>query len=91
LHVAKTIKKLGGCRMNILFVCTDNYTRSVIAEFCLRDYLKETNNTAITVASAGIRANSDISKYSGIHFSIMNEMGNDTSSFTRWPTSSAFC
>ncbi|GGE03048.1 hypothetical protein [Paenibacillus nasutitermitis] len=23
--------------MNIMFVCTDNFTRSVIAEFCMKD------------------------------------------------------
>lgn len=35
------------------------------------------------MASAGIRANSDISKYSTIHFNIMNELGIDTSLFNR--------
>lgn len=69
--------------MNILFVCTDNFTRSVIAEFCMKDYLQKTNNTSVKVASAGIRANSDISKYSTIHFNIMNELGIDTSEFER--------
>lgn len=57
--------------MNILFLCTDNFTRSVIAEFCMKDYLKKTNNARVIVASAGIRANSDISRYSKIHFNIM--------------------
>ncbi|MBJ7948893.1 hypothetical protein U9K47_25620 [Bacillus toyonensis] len=69
--------------MNILFVCTDNFTRSVIAEFCMKNYLQKTNNTSVKVASAGIRANSDISKYSTIHFNIMNELGIDTSLFNR--------
>ncbi|MFJ5760620.1 hypothetical protein ACIQAA_16140 [Neobacillus sp. NPDC093182] len=69
--------------MNILFVCTDNFTRSVIAEFCMKDYLKKTNNARVIVASAGIRANSDISRYSKIHFNIMGEMGIDTSDFKR--------
>lgn len=72
-----------GAKLNILFVCTDNYTRSVIAEFCMKDYLKETNNTSVNVASAGIRATSDISKYSNVHFGIMNEMGIDVSGFKR--------
>ena len=58
--------------MNIMFVCTDNFTRSVIAEFCMKDFLRRNNKTTfIKVASAGIRANSDISKYSNIHFNIM--------------------
>jgi len=69
--------------MKILFVCTDNYTRSVIAELCTKQYLKENNNNAIKVASCGIRANSDISKYSNIHFHIMDELGIDTSTFKR--------
>ncbi|MEE6452797.1 hypothetical protein RAH41_19720 [Gottfriedia acidiceleris] len=69
--------------MNILFVCTDNFTRSIIAEFCMKDYLQKTNNTSVKVVSAGIRANNDISKYSTIHFNIMNEMGIDTTGFNR--------
>lgn len=69
--------------MNILFVCTDNFTRSVIAELCMKDYLKSTNNNSVNVASSGIRANSDISKYSSVHFKIMEEMGIDTSDFKR--------
>ncbi|TLS49811.1 hypothetical protein FE782_22650 [Paenibacillus antri] len=69
--------------MNILFVCTDNFTRSVIAEFCMRDYLKRKSLNTINVASAGIRADSDISIYSDIHFIIMKGMGIDTSGFKR--------
>jgi len=69
--------------MNILFVCTDNYTRSVIAECCMRHYLKETGNTSVNVGSAGIRAASDVSQYSNVHFDIMHEMGIDTSDFKR--------
>ncbi|MRH43261.1 hypothetical protein GH741_11275 [Aquibacillus halophilus] len=69
--------------MKILFVCTDNFTRSVIAEFCMKKYLKITNNNSVRVASSGIRANSDISKYSSIHFEIMEELDIDTSDFKR--------
>jgi protein-tyrosine phosphatase len=69
--------------MKVLFVCTDNFTRSVIAEFCLRDYLIKNNITSLTVSSSGIRADSDISKYSRIHFEIMEGMGIDTSMFKR--------
>lgn len=49
----------------------------------MKNYLQKTNNTSVKVASAGIRANSDISKYSTIHFNIMNELGIDTSLFNR--------
>ncbi|MEK3886886.1 arsenate reductase/protein-tyrosine-phosphatase family protein [Bacillus sp. FSL K6-3431] len=69
--------------MNILFVCTDNFTRSVIAELCMKNYLKRTSNNSVKVASSGIRANSDISKYSNVHFKIMDEMGIETSDFNR--------
>ncbi|MGO4548432.1 hypothetical protein AB4Z29_26945 [Paenibacillus sp. 2TAB23] len=69
--------------MNIMFVCTDNFTRSVIAEFCMKDFLRSINKTSFKVASAGIRANSDISKYSNIHFNIMNELNIDTTDFKR--------
>lgn len=69
--------------MNILFVCTDNFTRSVIAEFCMKDFLRRNNKASIFVASAGIRANSDIGKYSSIHFNIMKDMNIDTSDFKR--------
>lgn len=69
--------------MNIIFVCTDNFTRSVIAEFCMKDFLRRSSNTSIKVSSAGIQANNDISKYSNIHFKIMNELNIDTTGFTR--------
>jgi protein-tyrosine phosphatase len=69
--------------MNILFVCTDNFTRSVIAEFCMRDYLGRNNVNSISVSSAGVRANSDISGYSDIHFEIMKDIGIDISGFKR--------
>jgi protein-tyrosine phosphatase len=69
--------------MNIMFVCTDNFTRSVIAEFCMKDFLRRNNKTSIKVASSGIRANSDISKYSNIHFYIMNELNIDITDFKR--------
>lgn len=69
--------------MNILFLCTDNYTRSVIAEFCAKNYLNTNNITDITVASAGIRASSDISSYSALHFQVMRDMDIDVSQFKR--------
>ncbi|MEF3353951.1 hypothetical protein PV403_12235 [Paenibacillus sp. GYB006] len=69
--------------MNVLFLCTDNYTRSVIAEFCAKDYLKTNHITDITVASAGIRASSDISSYSDLHFQVMRDMDIDVSQFKR--------
>ncbi|KIL41871.1 hypothetical protein SD70_04470 [Gordoniibacillus kamchatkensis] len=49
----------------------------------MKDFLRRNNKTSINVASAGIRANSDISKYSTIHFDIMNKQNIDTYGFTR--------
>ncbi|OMC71770.1 hypothetical protein BK126_06875 [Paenibacillus sp. FSL H7-0326] len=69
--------------MKVLFLCTDNYTRSIIAEFICKDYLRKNQISNVQVASAGIRANSDISKYSDLHFKIMNDMNIDTSEFKR--------
>lgn len=69
--------------MNILFLCTDNFTRSIIAEFCSKDYLQKNHITNIHVASAGIRATSDISGYSDVHFRMMKAMDIDTSEFKR--------
>ena len=68
---------------NILFVCTDNFTRSIIAEFCMKDYIRRNNITSINVASAGIRASSDVEKYSQVHFKIMEKMNIDTNEFKR--------
>ncbi|RXJ04587.1 hypothetical protein DS745_04175 [Anaerobacillus alkaliphilus] len=69
--------------MKVLFVCTDNFTRSVTAEFCFKEYLSRSGITNIEVASAGFKANSDLSKFSSVHFDRMRELEIDTSSFTR--------
>ncbi|SDD72540.1 Protein-tyrosine-phosphatase [Paenibacillus sp. UNCCL117] len=76
--------------MKILFLCTDNFTRSIIAEYCLKDYLLKNHIQHISVSSAGIRANSDISKYSRLHFEILKEMDIDTSEWSRTPFSEDF-
>lgn len=55
----------------------------MIAEFCTKSYLKRNNITDIYIASSGIRANSDISNYSDLHFQIMKDMGIDASEFKR--------
>lgn len=69
--------------MNILFLCTDNFTRSVIAEVCSKNYLMKNQITDIKVASAGIRASSDISRYSNLHFQLMKDMDIDITGFNR--------
>ncbi len=46
-------------KVNVLFVCTGNTFRSVIGEYCLRDYLKKRKIGSISVSSAGIIAKPD--------------------------------
>jgi protein-tyrosine phosphatase len=70
-------------RIKILFLCSDNFTRSVTAEFCLKDFLEKRNIDHIQVSSAGTDADSDISKHFATHFDRMKELGIDASAFTR--------
>ena len=48
----------------INFVCTDNFGRSVIAEYCLRNFCEQNNINNLDVISSGIYASSDTSKFS---------------------------
>src|SRR5699024_6578816 len=72
-----------GRYMRFLCLCTYNYNRSVIEEFCLINYKQTKHINGIEVASAGFNSNSDISKFSNVHFKRMNELGIDTSNFVR--------
>ncbi|WP_166242655.1 hypothetical protein [Paenibacillus turpanensis] len=76
--------------MHILFLCTDNFTRSIIAEYCLKHYIEKHSLDQIAVSSAGIRATSDVSKYSKVHFEILKDMGIDASSWGRTPFQDSF-
>lgn len=49
----------------------------------MRDYICKNQIEGVTVSSAGIRADSDISTYSTLHFDLMNELGIDTSGYER--------
>jgi protein-tyrosine phosphatase len=69
--------------VKILFLCTDNYTRSVTAEFCLKHFLKKNKLTGFEVSSAGFKATSVLSKFSSTHFDRMHELGIETSTFER--------
>jgi len=69
--------------MKILFICTDNYCRSVTAEYCLRDYLVKNNIKGVEVSSAGIDANSDTTGYSFAHFEEMKKWGIDATGHHR--------
>ena len=76
--------------LRVLFLCTDNYTRSVTAEFCLKNYLKIQEMHSIEVFSAGFKYTSDISQFSNVHFIRMDELGIDTSSFQRTQFEASF-
>ena len=69
--------------MKVLFLCTDNFTRSITAEFCMKHFLKQNNITNIEVASAGFKANSDLSSFSNIHFDRMRQLNISTDGFSR--------
>lgn len=76
--------------MKIMFVCTDNFTRSVTAELCLRHYLTEQGLLHIECASSGTHSNSDVSGLSKEHFERMTELGVDISEFNRLQFSEEF-
>lgn len=54
--------------MRVLFVCTDNFARSVIAEMCFNDYVRLNRIEGWKGLSAGLCANSDTSQFSTAHF-----------------------
>ncbi|QHE51780.1 low molecular weight phosphatase family protein [Pontibacillus sp. HMF3514] len=70
---------------SVLFVCTDNFTRSVTAEFSLKHYLNKNGIQDVIVESAGFKADSDLSKFSTTHFAHLAELGISTSQHTRIP------
>jgi protein-tyrosine phosphatase len=72
-----------GTPMKILFLCTDNFTRSIIAEYCFKDFLTKNQFHDVEVSSAGIRAHSDVSQYSTLHFEIMEQLGIETKDWKR--------
>lgn len=62
-------------KFNVVFLCTDNFGRSVIAEYCLRDYLEKHNIKNIEVSSAGTNARSDTTDFSVTHYPEMKKLG----------------
>ncbi|KGX90844.1 arsenate-mycothiol transferase ArsC [Pontibacillus marinus] len=74
----------------VLFVCTDNFTRSVTAEFCLKHFLNKNRIRDVKVESAGFKADSDLSKFSTTHFDRLAELGIITSQHSRTPFKQTF-
>ncbi len=69
--------------IKVLFVCTDNVGRSLMAEYLLRDWLQKSNRYDIEVSSCGTNATSDTSSFCMDHIGRLNEMGIDTSRHKR--------
>ena len=63
--------------MKILFVCTGNIFRSMIAEYSLKDYIKKYKIKGITVKSGGITARPQ--KVDNIISNRLNKLGIDIS------------
>lgn len=67
----------------IVFVCTDNIGRSVIAEYVLKDYIKNNRINNFCILSSGTDASSDISGFSMAHFDELKKLGIDASEHKR--------
>ncbi|MFA6392012.1 MAG: hypothetical protein WCW66_04670 [Patescibacteria group bacterium] len=69
--------------IKVLFVCSDNFGRSLIAEYLLKDWLSKNNRFDIEVSSCGTDADSNTSFFSQEHLKKLMEMGIDTSGHKR--------
>lgn len=67
----------------VLFVCSDNTGRSLMAEYLLRDWLRKHNRNDIEVFSCGTDASSDVSSFCFDHIGKLKEMGIDASKHIR--------
>jgi len=63
--------------VNVLFVCTGNIFRSLLAEYLLKDYLMRNNIELIQVSSAGTEA--FVQKMDPAVFNFLNSRGIDVS------------
>ena len=69
--------------VSVLFVCSDNTGRSLMAEYLLKDWLQKNARNDIVVSSCGTNANSDVSSFCMDHISKLKEMGIDTTQHIR--------
>lgn len=67
----------------VLFVCSDNTGRSLMAEYLLKDWLRKHDRNDIEVFSCGTNASSDVSSFCFDHIGKLKEMGIDASRHKR--------
>lgn len=59
----------------IVFVCSENISRSVIAQYCLQEYFEKEKISNIEVDSVGTSVSGSIDGYSMAHIEYMRELG----------------
>lgn len=67
----------------VLFVCSDNTGRSLMAEYLLKNWLYMHNRKDIEVFSCGTDASSDVSSFRFDHIGKLKDMGIDASRHKR--------
>jgi len=70
-------------KIRVCFVCSDNIARSLIAEYCLKEYAQKNSLSNLIITSAGTDTSTDTSKYCFAHFDELNKMGIDVSKHKR--------
>lgn len=69
--------------MKILFICTDNNGRSVIAEYSFKQYATNNEIADVDTSSCGTDADSDLTGFSFAHFDELKKLGIDASGHKR--------
>ncbi|MFA7244539.1 MAG: hypothetical protein WC080_04625 [Patescibacteria group bacterium] len=75
--------KTGIRKTSVCFVCSDNIARSLMAEYCLKEYSKKNNITNLNITSAGTDTSTDTSGYNFAHFDELKKIGIDVSGHKR--------
>lgn len=75
--------------MNILFVCNGNIFRSLVAEYCAKDYCIRNRIKDISISSAGIVANPE--KVNPVVFNSLSNLNIDATSHRQKKLTAALC